>query len=64
MKKMKHKRSINIKNAAGIQLAKYHLLVRRRKNIVDVDACMTRLRVTVKDSGTVADKQIGNNRSH
>ena len=26
------------------------------ENIVDVDACMTRLRVTVKDSGTVSDQ--------
>lgn len=32
-------------------------LLGERENIVDVDACMTRLRVTVKDKSLVADEK-------
>ncbi|NME83909.1 PTS transporter subunit IIBC [Clostridium sp. SM-530-WT-3G] len=36
--------------------AKIITLLGEKENIVDVDACMTRLRVTVKDKGIVADE--------
>ncbi len=43
--------------ASGSQLANDIIfLLGGAENIVDVDACMTRLRVTVKDSGTVSDQ--------
>ncbi len=32
-------------------------LLGEKENIVDVDACMTRLRVTVKDKGLVAEEK-------
>ena len=44
--------------ATGNHLAvKIISLLGERDNIVDVDACMTRLRVTVKDKSLVADEK-------
>ncbi|WP_315077959.1 PTS transporter subunit IIBC [uncultured Clostridium sp.] len=45
-------------NASGDELAtKIISLLGERENIVDVDACMTRLRVTVKNKELVADEK-------
>lgn len=45
-------------NNAGSELAaKIISLLGEKDNIVDVDACMTRLRVTVKDKSLVADEK-------
>ena len=41
---------------ADQQIIKIIHLLGGKENIKDVDACMTRLRVTVKDSGTVSDQ--------
>lgn len=39
-------------------------LLGEKENIVDVDACMTRLRVTVKDKGLVAEEKEWKNLEH
>ena len=49
--------SSEVKVAAGSQAVNIINLLGGRANIVDVDACMTRLRVTVKDSADVADEE-------
>ena len=46
-----------VKVAAGSQAVNIINLLGGRANIVDVDACMTRLRVTVKDADKVADAE-------
>ena len=43
------------KSGGNSQPERIIALLGGRENIVDVDACMTRLRVTVKDAGKVAD---------
>ncbi len=47
--------SSEVKVAAGSQAVNIINLLGGRANIVDVDACMTRLRVTVKDADKVGD---------
>ena len=46
-----------VKVAAGSQAVNIINLLGGRANIVDVDACMTRLRVTVKDADKVGDAE-------
>ena len=46
-----------VKVAAGSQAVNIINLLGGRANIVDVDACMTRLRVTVKDTDKVGDAE-------
>ena len=46
-----------VKVAAGSQAVNIINLLGGRANIVDVDACMTRLRVTVKDADRVGDAE-------
>ena len=46
-----------VKVAAGSQAVNIINLLGGRANIVDVDACMTRLRVTVKDADKVGDPE-------
>ena len=46
-----------VKVAAGFQAVNIINLLGGRANIVDVDACMTRLRVTVKDADKVGDAE-------
>ena len=46
-----------MKVAAGSQAVNIINLLGGRANIVDVDACMTRLRVTVKDADKVGDAE-------
>ena len=47
--------SSEVKVAAGSQAVNIINLLGGRANIVDVDACMTRLRITVKDADKVGD---------
>ena len=49
--------SSEVKVAAGSQAVNIINLLGGRANIVDVDACMTRLRVTVKDADKVGDAE-------
>ncbi len=49
--------SSEVKIAAGSQAVNIINLLGGRANIVDVDACMTRLRVTVKDADKVGDAE-------
>ena len=49
--------SSEVKVAAGSQAVNIINLLGGRANIVDVDACMTRLRVTVKDADRVGDAE-------
>ena len=49
--------SNEVKVAAGSQAVNIINLLGGRANIVDVDACMTRLRVTVKDADKVGDAE-------
>ena len=49
--------SREVKVAAGSQAVNIINLLGGRANIVDVDACMTRLRVTVKDADKVGDAE-------
>ena len=49
--------SNEVKVAAGSQAVNIINLLGGRANIVDVDACMTRLRVTVKDADRVGDAE-------
>ena len=49
--------SSEVKVAAGSQAVNIINLLGGRANIVDVDACMTRLRVTVKDADKVGDTE-------
>ena len=49
--------SSEVKVAAGSQAVNIINLLGGRANIVDVDACMTRLRVTVKDTDKVGDAE-------
>ena len=49
--------SSEVKIAAGSQAVNIINLLGGRANIVDVDACMTRLRVTVKDADRVGDAE-------
>ena len=49
--------SSEVKVAAGSQAVNIINLLGGRANIVDVDACMTRLRVTVKDTDRVGDAE-------
>lgn len=49
--------SSEVKVAAGSQAVNIINLLGRRVNIVDVDACMTRLRVTVKDADKVGNAE-------
>ena len=49
--------SSELKVAAGSQAVNIINLLGGRANIVDVDACMTRLRVTVKDADKVGDAE-------
>ena len=49
--------SNEVKVAAGSQAVNIINLLGGRANIVDVDACMTRLRVTVKDTDRVGDAE-------
>ena len=49
--------SSEVKVAAGSQVVNIINLLGGRANIVDVDACMTRLRVTVKDADRVGDAE-------
>lgn len=49
--------SSEVKVAAGSQVVNIINLLGGRANIVDVDACMTRLRVTVKDADKVGDAE-------
>ena len=49
--------SNEVKVAAGSQAVNIINLLGGRANIVDVDACMTRLRVTVKDADKVSDAE-------
>ena len=49
--------SSTVKVAAGSQAVNIINLLGGRANIVDVDACMTRLRVTVKDADKVGDAE-------
>ena len=49
--------SSEVKIAAGSQAVNIINLLGGRSNIVDVDACMTRLRVTVKDADKVGDAE-------
>ena len=49
--------SSEVKVAAGSQTVNIINLLGGRANIVDVDACMTRLRVTVKDADKVGDAE-------
>ena len=46
-----------MKVAAGSQAVNIINLLGGRANIVDVDACMTRLRVTVKDADKVGNAE-------
>ena len=48
-----------MKVAAGSQAVNIINLLGGRANIVDVDACMTRLRVTVKDADKVGMQSNG-----
>ena len=47
----------NVAQAKDGLAVKIISLLGEKENIVDVDACMTRLRVTVKDKGLVAEEQ-------
>ncbi|ETE00638.1 PTS transporter subunit IIBC [Streptococcus pseudopneumoniae] len=49
--------SSKVKVAAGFQAVNIINLLGGRANIVDVDACMTRLRVTVKDADKVGNSE-------
>ena len=49
--------SSEVKVAAGSQAVNIINLLGGRANIVDVDACMTRLRITVKDADKVGDAE-------
>ena len=48
---------VDSKTANDEQCIKIIELLGGKENIVDVDACMTRLRVTVKDSSVVGDEK-------
>lgn len=51
-------------NAGNTQASRVIELLGGKDNIVDVDACMTRLRVTVKDETKVADLEDWKKREH